>query len=177
MVKMVLHAFGDLDLDSWSKLLAKAYPSYKFGIGKKIPTSAEFRVGTIVERKPKKKKIATPKSRVPTFSANLILQYLNNDKNKDIHLVLTKHLLVVDKSITSTLYAGLCWTEKQLMIVSFARLDDDKVIATVIHHEIGHMLGLPHCEDDKCIMREGQHGVDVVASTFWCEQCTNTLKK
>lgn len=195
MVKMILHAFGALDLAPWYALLVKAYSMYTFSIGDEIPTSAKFRVSTIVERKNKgdsKSKsggVGTSKSRVPTFSADLILEHLKvltkrktsrkrkvrEEEKKDIHLVLTKHLLVEEKSITSTLYAGLCWSVARLMIVSFARLSNDEVIATVIHHEIGHMLGLPHCEDDKCIMRAGQHGVDVVASTFWCQQCLRGL--
>lgn len=210
---MILHAFGDLDIAPWYKLLVKFYPNYTFSIGKEIPTSPEFRISTIVERRSKSSKgssnLSNPstsgeskrmkrincKTRVPTFSPDRILEHLESSitttkkggasggsreekvsaDKKDIHLVLTRHLLVEDKSITSTLYAGLCWSAERLMIVSFARLSNDEVIATVIHHEIGHMLGLPHCEDDKCIMRAGQHGVDVVASTFWCQQCLRGL--
>lgn len=131
------------------------------------------------------------KQRVATFSASSILESLSADKDDDekndeksvkkyngiIHLVLTKHILVEDKSITSTLYAGLCMSDKKLMIVSFARLKDDKIIATVINHEIGHMIGLSHCEDKNCIMRSGQHGIDVVASDYWCIKCSDYLNK
>jgi len=52
------------------------------------------------------------------------------------------------------------------MIVSFARLPNESTILTVVHHEIGHMFGLPHCEDAKCIMQAGQHETSVVKSEW-----------
>jgi predicted Zn-dependent protease len=82
---------------------------------------------------------------------------------------------VEDASITSTLYAALCQSEKQRMIVSTARLLSDAVIETVLHHELGHMRGLDHCDGVGCIMESGQHALDIKVSSHWCNKCAESL--
>jgi archaemetzincin len=49
----------------------------------------------------------------------------------------------------------------------------------VIIHEIGHNLGLSHCEDDKCIMSKnnGDTGTLDKSGNDYCHKCRNILKR
>jgi archaemetzincin len=51
-------------------------------------------------------------------------------------------------------------------------------LKTVIIHEIGHNLGLGHCEDDKCIMSKNNGSVtnlDYYSGNDYCAKCRTTL--
>ena len=93
--------------------------------------------------------------------------------NKTIaHYIITDHLLVKEKSITSSLYGGLCRSDQRVLIMSCARLKNYETIITVVNHELGHLFGLGHCDDEKCIMKSGTHGENVVATNYWCKNCS-----
>jgi archaemetzincin len=51
-------------------------------------------------------------------------------------------------------------------------------LKTVIIHEIGHNLGLGHCENDKCIMSKNNGSVtnlDYYSGKDYCAKCRTTL--
>ena len=172
---IILCKFGSLKPDVQENLLKdmkKIHTKHTFSFDTEIKTQPEFRIGFF------KKK--------PIFSATLILDYLQKYKdeskgigNTSIYYVITDQLLVKEKSITSSLYGGLCRRSKGVLIMSSARLANYSVMLTVVNHELGHLVGMPHCthptDNIKGIMKEGVHDVDVVASNFWCDICIKKL--
>lgn len=208
-MKVFIHTFGEFkESKKWIKFITQAYPKFEIVIGHPIQTLTEYKVGNFTQRMSKSQKMTRP-----TFNPYLILEPLFSPKSQDFdedekylksalkiskaHIVLTNQFLVKDKSITSSLYAGLCWsrilctkgtsTSKECcLIISSASMTDDDCFETTICHEIGHMFGLPHCDDDEkdgssssvksCVMRAGSHGVNVAPSKSWCDACVKSLE-
>lgn len=52
-------------------------------------------------------------------------------------------------------------------------------LKTVIIHEIGHNMGLPHCNDEKCVMSENNGNVLRLdkSVTEFCAKCSKVLKR
>jgi len=150
-------------LDQLAKDLRKVHKQHTFEFGDEIPLETKFQVGLFRKK--------------ATYDANLILQsiVMHNNKSTKMHYVITEQLLVADKSFESSLYAGLCDSYNRILIMSTARLKNYDVILTVAHHELGHLFGLDHCSeansDSKCIMKEGNHNIEVVSTNYWCEEC------
>lgn len=158
---IILYSFGDFDLNPIIKDLSRNHPKHIFKLGSKIPTNAKFRMGFFRKQ--------------PIFNAELILDNLEmGQKKNEMRYIFTQHILSVDKSITSPLYAGLC--RDKSLIMSTARLANYETILTVAEHELGHLFGLDHCENENCIMIEGLHDKEVVASLYWCDYCRSQLK-
>lgn len=73
---------------------------------------------------------------------------------------------------------GLASPKEKVAVVSLARLKSEKSqlfkkrIKKEILHEIGHILGLNHCPDEKCAMRFSKNIIDVDNKTDnFCQIC------
>lgn len=104
---ITLYSFGKFDLTDIMKDLQKRHKNHIFKIGTEIKTAREFRIGFFRNQ--------------PIFDANLILNKLVKGKHKnEVRYAFTEHILVEKKSITSSLYGGLCWPDEKVLIMSTA---------------------------------------------------------
>jgi len=44
-------------------------------------------------------------------------------------------------------------------------------------HELGHTQGLPHCDNQKCFMRDAEAGNHFDEETDFCDSCKSFLKR
>ncbi len=164
-MKIILQPIGDLHFYNTKlvKDLQKTHKNYEFVAGCVFKTDAKFKLGFFRGQ--------------PFFSASLILDYtIKTKQNNCCVFLITKFLLVTEKSITSPLYAGLCYSHDHVLIMSTARLNDYNIILTVANHELGHLFSLDHCNDNNCLMKGGFHGAVIEASQYWCMDCRRQLE-
>ena len=114
--------------------------------------------------------------------ADTLLSYLAGFKGKD---TLILGLTVTDISHTNDLSSdygimGLGSAAKGTAVASAKRLEGatrwSKMVKLCIH-EIGHMRGLPHCKENKCIMRDAHHKDHLDELTGFCQSCMRTWKE
>lgn len=119
------------------------------------------------------------------YSANKILDSINTifSKNDCKVLMLTNYNICTDRHLNGVTHKnwsifGLAYIDKKPCVVSTNRLggNKDKLIKTSIH-EIGHTLGLPHCENDDCILTDAKgKGSRVDNMKIWmCENCKKKI--
>jgi hypothetical protein len=161
---MSVYGFITWELDNIVRKLSILFPKHTFQVEKEIrKTSPSHRVGFFRHS--------------PLFSARRILDDTFSPGKDRASLILTSHTLVKEAhSINSSLHGGVCLRDKRLVIVSSSRMTFEQFFIT-IQHELGHLFGLPHCLDEKCLMQSGVHDTSVSpeASTF-CEQCHSRCK-
>ena len=111
------------------------------------------------------------------YSAAVILDDIASKKDKEIEYKLC--LVNVDIYVQNMNFIfGLANPVRKAAIVSTYRLNGDNTrerISKEIVHEIGHLLGLVHCANNKCIM----HFSNTVKDTDEKEQtfCQNCRRK
>ncbi|MDR3692071.1 MAG: hypothetical protein P4L46_22010 [Fimbriimonas sp.] len=90
---------------------------------------------------------------------------------------------VTDRDISTTLYKskdfgimGFGYIGGRSCVVSSHRPHERVGIIAI--HEIGHTLGLPHCPNPKCVMRDGE-GKGLVAKTTgkFCAVCASKIRQ
>jgi archaemetzincin len=122
------------------------------------------------------------------YNANKILEYLNSKYSKynGKVLALTDVDICTDRELNGKLYHnwgifGLGSMNGKPCVVSVKRLgknhSDDMV--KVVIHEIGHTLGIPHCETNiKCLMNDAKgKGSQVKNELLWiCNDCRKKIK-
>lgn len=65
--------------------------------------------------------------------------------------------------------------DKGIAIVSTAHLPTDRQIITVFLHELGHLYGLKHCINTKCLMKRTR-GFTLYPSYYLCNNCKKLIK-
>ncbi|MCB9899510.1 MAG: hypothetical protein H6825_16005 [Planctomycetes bacterium] len=121
------------------------------------------------------------------LDADRLLQRLEQDQGDDatLRLGVTAHDL---GSPLFTFFFGLARHGGRAALVSLARLrpefyglpaDDDRTLHRAVLealHELGHVLGLPHCRDARCVMRfsTSVEAIDVRGQRF-CDECASRL--
>jgi archaemetzincin len=131
------------------------------------------------------------------FRADSIIQYCKKHKpdSLDIILALTESDISVTKrdqlgrikepeeKYTDWGVFGYGYVPGPSCVVSVFRLkkDPDKTLerlTKVALHEVGHNLGLPHCEGDSCVMRDAAESIktiDLVKGKL-CERCKRKIQ-
>jgi|694.fasta_scaffold08802_4 archaemetzincin len=120
------------------------------------------------------------------YSANKILENMNKIfSNKEYKiLMITNYNICTDRKLNGVTHKnwsifGLAFLNKKPCVVSTNRLkgSKEKLVKTSIH-EIGHTLGIPHCENDRCILTDAKgKGSRVDNMKIWlCENCTKKIK-
>lgn len=137
--------------------LSRIHPKYIFIFDKAIiPTDKSFRIGFY--------------RKVPLFDARKILDHVKDETKTTF--VITKFPLPKEQKLQSALLGGLCRRKDKVLIISYYNLSEYNTILTLANHELGHLFGLPHCQDEKCIMVEGYNGASITNSTYWCSTCS-----
>ncbi|WP_457569051.1 archaemetzincin family Zn-dependent metalloprotease [Desulfurobacterium sp.] len=121
------------------------------------------------------------------FNAETVLKFLPIPDGKECDLILgiTEKDLFADGlnfvfGIADPL-AGKGLISTARLKNSFYRLPEDKELLKVrtlkeAVHEIGHLLGLPHCPDKRCVMSFSNSIMDVDRKSFYfCPRCLNVI--
>ncbi|GBC75594.1 hypothetical protein HRbin06_00913 [archaeon HR06] len=114
------------------------------------------------------------------YSAEKLLKDLYLEKKEDLLLALTDKDIYVEGL---NFIFGLALPSFKSCIVSFSRLksEDDRIfkerIFKEIVHELGHIFGLEHCENRRCIMYFA-NSIEDVDYRFkgLCEKCLKKLR-
>ena len=123
--------------------------------------------------------------------AQTILDYLASYRRH--HFIIPLVLLVVSQDLFQPgkdFLFGLARPYEGVAVVSTARLgneyydrapDDDDLVARIARegaHELGHLLGLGHCEDTSCIMYNPSTLDELDGkSMMLCDGCTQKLER
>lgn len=129
------------------------------------------------------------------YSADSILHWLSHRRDDTVAILLGltgKDIYVANKDTYGRIkepvskYAfwgilGLGYTPGKACVISDARFrstDDDKYnhrLRTIVIHEVGHNLGLPHCKSPHCIMNDANEQISTVDRS-WTDLCTACRK-
>jgi archaemetzincin len=72
---------------------------------------------------------------------------------------------------------GLGFRPGKAAVASNYRLRKKDQFYKVAIHELGHTLGLPHCGDESCYMRDAEGGDPTAHEKYFCTACQAFLKK
>jgi len=131
------------------------------------------------------------------YSADSILRWLSYRRSDSVAILLGltgKDIYIADKDAfgrvrrPASKYAvwgilGLGYTPGNACVISDARFKStdnsryDHRLRTVVIHEIGHNLGLPHCKTPHCIMNDANEHISTVDSsgTDLCGSCRKKI--
>ncbi|WP_233741932.1 matrixin family metalloprotease [Halpernia frigidisoli] len=114
------------------------------------------------------------------YRADLIIKYLN--KNTEFGFV---KLGLTSKDISATKgknldfgIMGLGYRPGKACVASNFRLDkrNNEQFFKIAIHELGHTLGLKHCPNKTCFMRDAEGGNPTNEETGFCDKCKAYLK-
>lgn len=131
------------------------------------------------------------------YSADSILPWLSHQKNDSISILMgltEKDIYTTEKDEHGRIkepvskyevwgILGLGYRPGHASVVSDARFrhtDDNKYdhrLRTIVIHEIGHNMGLPHCPNPRCIMNDANEHISTVddSGNDLCTSCRNKL--
>lgn len=72
---------------------------------------------------------------------------------------------------------GLGFHPGQAAVASNYRLRNKQHFYKVAIHELGHTMGLPHCPDKSCYMRDAEGGDPTADEKYFCTGCRGRLRQ
>ncbi len=163
---------------------------YKDSIASAIQQFYGFEVVQLSDKKIPESFFTNIKS--PRYRADSIIEMLNKEKTDSVDYIIA--LTSADISITKNKKPeakykdwgvfGYGFVGKPGCVVSTFRLNHKfkKVMIERVQkislHEIGHNLGLPHCESKNCFMRDAAESIKTIDGVEMnlCESCRNKIK-
>jgi archaemetzincin len=94
--------------------------------------------------------------------------------------ITTKDVSTTSDGIKDWGVMGLGYQPGNACVVSTFRLSKNNVndqLYKVCLHELGHNLGLPHCEVKSCFMRAGEGHNYTEEETSFCDKCRHRLER
>lgn len=113
------------------------------------------------------------------YRADSLIRWMNyKAKPNEIYIGITMQ----DISTTKGEYAdygvmGLGYCPGRACIVSSHRLKNKQHFYKVVIHELGHNIGLQHCADTTCYMRDAKGGDPTGEEKAFCKSCATYLQK
>ncbi len=116
------------------------------------------------------------------YRADTIIRILRDSRQGDtITVGLTNFDISTTKNrIKDWGVMGLGYRPGKSCVISTFRLNKNNrksQLIKVVLHEIGHTLGLPHCIDKECLMRDAEGGNPLNDEKGFCQNCRIKLKK
>lgn len=150
---------------------ASCFNQQTFSIIKKYVPNA------ILERAEPMPKMAYYKPR-DRYRADSIIHWLNRRAGKDEVII---GITAQDISATKDSHEdwgvmGLGYCPGKACVVSSYRVRNKNNFYKVIIHEMGHNMGLPHCNVKLCFMRDAEGHDTTDEETDFCEKCKGVLK-
>jgi archaemetzincin len=149
--KIIIHTF---------KVLRMFLPNLEILPTTNMPTSAYYK----------------PRNR---YRADSLIHWLNSKaKTNEIYVGITANDISATKGRHEDWgVMGLSYVSGKACVVSYKRLKDKSNFYKVVIHEIGHSMGLPHCPNKTCFMRDADGKDTTEEETGFCSNCNNYLKK
>lgn len=112
-----------------------------------------------------------------------LLDDLKNLRDGGFALGLTNRIIYQKNEISPSFGVfGISYMGDSVSVISslrpktFKTLSDDDLEELMLH-ELGHAFGLPHCENEKCMMVDAEHGYKFAQTQSFCSSCRNYLNK
>lgn len=107
------------------------------------------------------------------YRAELLLDALQKVPGWKVVALTTKDISTTKGNVQDWGIMGLGSCPGHACVVSTYRLNGSEVrLAKVVAHELGHTLGVPHCETPKCLMNDAKGKADTVDRSQWfCASC------
>jgi len=119
-----------------------------------------------------------PKDR---YRSDILIKYLSHSIGRDTIVIgmTTKDISTTKDSIEDWGIMGLGYCPGNACVVSTFRLTKTRLeeqFYKVALHELGHTLGLKHCSDKTCLMRDAEGGNPLDKEKGFCTTCKSLLK-
>lgn len=113
------------------------------------------------------------------YRADSLIHWLNSKaKANEIYVGITGVDISATKGINEDWgVMGLSYIPGKACVVSYARLKDKSTFYKVVIHEIGHTMGLPHCPNKTCFMRDADGKDTTGEEKEFCQACKARLIK
>ncbi len=153
---------GNIDfklVNNTSLKLAKFLPNLEILPTTNIPSSAYYK----------------PRGR---YRADSLIHWLSSKaKPNEIYVGITGNDISTTKGVHDDWgVMGLSYVPGKACVVSYLRLKDKANFYKVVIHEIGHSMGLPHCSNKTCFMRDADGKDTTDEETSFCTKCKQHLQ-